>query len=309
MGQCPNYYVGRGLVEARAAGAFIPGFGSLPLRPSALRRQTSSFDSMPSSLQMSPAASPADRAGSQDLFTPPHSVIKKLHDLHMTSPREKGHQDTAVDLVTPVHDKSTHSEPPKTVPGSSDSSVPARQRECEVAVAVTPPATKGTPMNTAETQLDDVNSQHGEIQAVQPAQPVGPQQTALPQPTKVDEPVPTPKTRSEPAGRDEETQPGQPQELQVQTGTPTEKPEVKAPSEELALTQAAGSKEKPATSVVKAAPETRSMPPPAAPVTAGTEAKKTLYQDGSYWRNLDSYIVCQTTATCAFLNIFMKTCL
>ena len=89
---------GPGFVEARAAGAFMPGFGAQSLRPGVLNRGTSSFQSMPTSMHMSPPASPMVGSPSQAAFTPPNSVIKGLHECHLTTPTQTARP--TIDLMT-----------------------------------------------------------------------------------------------------------------------------------------------------------------------------------------------------------------
>ena len=175
-------HVGRGYTEARSAGAFVPGFGLQPLRPETLARHGSSFDSLPSSVHLSPPASPLERGGSDMLFTPPPSVLKSLADFHVTSPPAGGERHV-VDLCSPPGHVSPSMAPTQPV---SPMLAGCSQETLEY---------KRTEEKLEDLPLAELNGpllRKEEMACSEPPQPETTPKTATLEPPKAAEPVPTP---------------------------------------------------------------------------------------------------------------------
>ena len=171
-------HAGRGYTEARSAGAFVPGFGLQPLRPEALARHGSSFDSLPSSVHLSPPASPLERGSSDMLFTPPPSVLKSLADFHVTTPPPGGEK-PVVDLCSP--------------PGHVSPSMAPTQPVS--------PVLAGCSQETLEYKRTEEKLEVLHKQAMacsEPSQLETPPKTATLEPPKAAEPVTTPTPAAEP---------------------------------------------------------------------------------------------------------------
>ena len=234
-------------MEARAGGAFLPGFARQPLRASALDRQQSSFDSLPSSMHLSPS-SPPTRALSGELFTPPGSVIKGLADFHITSPQPSI---PTFDLTSP---EGTQQLP---ATASQVDTQPAEQQQQPPQVATQPAEQQQVPpqVATQPAQQQQVNSPI----ATQPAeQQQVPPQVALQPAQQQQQP---PQVATQPAEQQQQQQPP-PVATQAQQQQTTAAPETPDELAELAKQKAE---------------------PLHAPTPKSTDTK-TMYQDGSYWR-------------------------
>lgn len=288
-----NETAGRGFVEARAAGAYMPGFAREPLRESVLRHQSASFDSKASSLNMEPPASPIERSNSQQLFTPPPSVVKNLADFHISSPNQPS--PPTVDLRTPESSESpaAHATLPDTQkdspaphagePGTMEAqTIPASQVELQE--GQTPaPATEPTHGHESTQERKDETTASPKANA----QPILEQQNQAATPPATAEPLAT--TEASPPGQQlvpvepaaskpSADQPKAPKEA-VTTAEPTA-PQQPTPDQDSEKSP------EPTEPTPKECPKDKAIEKAANLPPVTKDSKKEMYENGTYWKYL-----------------------
>lgn len=268
----PISFPGRGFTEARAAGAFLPGFAihPQPLRSSLLPQGTSSsLQSMPSTAQFSvpETPSPFNRALSAEQLSPPASVQNSLQNFHITTPEaERGMQPSPVRVLDLTSPAKTEIDP------ESGKHWDSKNEENLKQLTVTPTPNNGSQQNAAP---EAPQNKHKEMQTPPEQAPQG-QNGGQPEASKTDQPQETP-AKSASHGQDG-----------GQTETTKAKPIEEDAKNKVAIKQGeskSGDKNVdpiPSQVAIPTAPQAAA----ARDAPAAKPNKKEMYEDGSYWRTV-----------------------
>ena len=282
-----EHVIGGGFVEARAAGAFMPGFASQPLTTSRLQHQASSFDTIPSSLALSPPATPVlERGLSQPQFSPPASVVKALENFHLSTPKAVA-TERPVDLRTPetpdnqeVRELYHGPMPPLNQDSQQtlkDPATPGSEETSEVTTHVEgagPTEVHGKSSTDSMAAVDKTaESSQKQSDVVSPVAP-SPTNTVQPDPPVAKETQDTPMEQV--SGKKEPSNAGSPSAEQ-----PKEPAETKKLNQDEQSVKPADTATAPAPSNLDQKVEKPVTLPPAT-----GNSRKEMYEDGSYWRPL-----------------------
>ena len=293
----PISFPGRGFTEARAAGAFLPGFAihPQPLRSSLLPQGTSSsLQSMPSTAQFSvpETPSPFNRALSAEQLSPPASVQNSLQNFHITTPEaERGMQPSPVRVLDLTSPAKTEIDP------ESGKHWDSKNEENLKQLTVTPTPNNGSQQNAAP---EAPQNKHKEMQTPPEQAPQG-QNGGQPEASKTDQPQETPAksaSHGQKEGQPEAPKTDQPQETPAksashgQDGGQTETTKAK-PIEEDAKNKVAIKQGESKSGDKNVDPIPSQVAIPTAPQAAAARDapaakpnKKEMYEDGSYWRTV-----------------------